>query len=317
MFKYLKRTFLFSLFFLIIYVLLLFAWQNLAPRALNRNFINPKEPYSFFNNTVSDIDHAKNIDILFLGSSHMYRGCDPRIFEKYGLNVFNLGSSSQTPLQTKILLNKYLEHLNPKLVIYDIYPLTLTFDGLESSIDLLKSSGIDASSLEILWQSNHIKCFNAFIYFATKQFVFDENVKRVNVDNKDYVYIKKGYVQSAAEINPDTLLFGPNSDQMKPKQQKAFQDILSEINRKKIPLLLIQIPVTKKFESTIQHRDKFEEFIQAQNQFYINFNNELELSDKYHFADYHHLNQKGVELFNKALIDTLIKHKMLPNYDLH
>lgn len=47
---------------------------------------------------LSEVEDIKNIDILFLGSSHTYRGFDTRIFSKYGYSTFNLGTTSQTPI---------------------------------------------------------------------------------------------------------------------------------------------------------------------------------------------------------------------------
>ena len=79
----------------------------------------------------------KNVDVLFLGSSHAYRGFDPRIFRKRGYSSFNLGSSAQTPSQTKVWLKRYLKHLNPKIVIYEVYPGTFSSDGIEASLDLV------------------------------------------------------------------------------------------------------------------------------------------------------------------------------------
>ena len=46
-----------------------------------------------------DADTTINIDVLVLGSSHAYRGFDPRIFKKAGIKLFNFGSSGQTLLQ--------------------------------------------------------------------------------------------------------------------------------------------------------------------------------------------------------------------------
>ena len=73
--------------------------------------------YGHMHSRIREIPEFKNIDILFLGASNAYRGLDTRIFEKNGWKSFNLGSSSQTPLQTFILLDRYLDHLNPKVVV--------------------------------------------------------------------------------------------------------------------------------------------------------------------------------------------------------
>ena len=86
---------------------------------------------------LNEVKNIKNIDILFLGSSHTYRGFDTRVFKKNGYNSFNLGSSSQSPIQTLTLTKRYLNQLNPKLIVYEVYPTTFTIDGIESSLDII------------------------------------------------------------------------------------------------------------------------------------------------------------------------------------
>src|SRR5215217_8103310 len=71
---------------------------------------------------LKELDTVKNVDILFLGSSHAYRGYDVRKFNRLGYSAFNLGSSAQTPVQTELLVKTYLAQLNPKVVILDIHP---------------------------------------------------------------------------------------------------------------------------------------------------------------------------------------------------
>ena len=88
-------------------------------------------------------------DVLIVGSSHAYRGIDPRILERDGITAFNLGSSAQTPINTKVLLHQYLEQINPKLVVYEAYAGTLAIDGVESSLDILSNNKIDINNLRL------------------------------------------------------------------------------------------------------------------------------------------------------------------------
>src|SRR5689334_14184152 len=101
------RKFIFNLFaailaFGIFYIVAVAALGTLPFKNLNYRL----GAYGHLFTRVKEIDSVKKVDILFLGSSHSYRGFDPRIFKQYGLTSFNLGSSSQTPIQAKILLEK-------------------------------------------------------------------------------------------------------------------------------------------------------------------------------------------------------------------
>ena len=99
--------------------------------------------YGHLYSRVKDAEKIKNPDILFIGSSHSYRGFDTRVFQKHGIKAFNLGSSSQTPINSKVLLKQYLDKINPKMVVIEAYAGTISADGVESSLDLLSNNKID------------------------------------------------------------------------------------------------------------------------------------------------------------------------------
>src|SRR5438477_3987320 len=54
-----------------------------------------------------EVESVGSVDILFIGSSHAYRGFDPRLFAETGLTSFNLGSKAQSPLNSYFLLKHY------------------------------------------------------------------------------------------------------------------------------------------------------------------------------------------------------------------
>ena len=84
----------------------------------------------------NEVDSLKGIELLFLSSSHCYLGFDVRKFEKDFLGVFNLGSSSQSHIQTRLLsillflvfIKTYLEEKNGILRRLRVERI-LTFQG--------------------------------------------------------------------------------------------------------------------------------------------------------------------------------------------
>ena len=110
-----------------------------------------------------DADTTINIDVLVLGSSHAYRGFDPRIFKKAGIKLFNFGSSGQTPLQSEFLLKRYTEQFNPKLVIIEVYPIALETTGLGPFIDLISNFKVTNSMYSNAIKINHIEAWNSLI----------------------------------------------------------------------------------------------------------------------------------------------------------
>ena len=73
------------------------------PVWLNNNLIY-KQRGGHLHSRLLEINKHQNVDVLFLGSSHAYRGFDTRIFKESGIASFNLGSSSQAPVQSLLLL---------------------------------------------------------------------------------------------------------------------------------------------------------------------------------------------------------------------
>lgn len=59
-------------------------------------YISVDDSSSYTRLTMHEFYNQENIDILFMGASHCYRGFDTNVTEEMlGCNTFNLGSSSQ------------------------------------------------------------------------------------------------------------------------------------------------------------------------------------------------------------------------------
>ena len=250
---------------------------------------------------INEISDYKKVDILFLGSSHAYRSFDTRIFRDHGYTSFNFGSSAQTPIQTEMLLEKYLELLQPKLVIYEVYPFTFSLDGLESGLDLLASDKIDLKTVKMVMTLNHVKAYNTLIYAYYRQ-VFNRNKKLKKVYmSGDNIYIHGGFVESKLKhfsshdsIKKDKLII--NNVQM-----HAFTKSLDLLKNRNIPFILVQAPVTRfKNQSWINTKEIDSCFLNKGIMY--NFNNLLNLNDSLDFYDADHLNQSGVRIFCDSLI---------------
>ena len=113
----LKKGLLFAAFAIPAYLVLLLITANWAPDPFKRNINFRMGSYGHMHSRLKEVRESGQVELLFLGSSHTYRGFDTRLFEAEGWRVFNLGSSSQSHLQTQVLLQRYLQSLRPKLVI--------------------------------------------------------------------------------------------------------------------------------------------------------------------------------------------------------
>lgn len=306
--KFIKSLLLFLPFSIGLYVVLIAVWGNFAPYQLKRN-LNFPFATGYMCSRIKNIADYKNIDILFLGSSHTYSSFDPRIFEEYGLTTFNLGSSSQSHIQTELLLKRYLDQLNPKLIVYEVYPQVFESHGVESAIDIILNSKNDLESIKMAFKLNHLKVYNALIYGLYRDVFKKEIDCSEELSIVVQSYIKGGFVET------ESLYFTPvefperqwHRDE---RQVESFEKALRLIDQRNIPVIFIQTPITHSLYKSISNNSEFDNWIRKYGVYY-NFNELLVLKDEQHFWDADHLNQEGVEIFGSNVIEILFRDKMI------
>jgi hypothetical protein len=300
---FLKLVFSFIPFLAVAYTLLTFFWGTIAPQPLRPNLIYPVNLSGYLCTRLKEVKLVQNIDILFLGSSHAYRGFDTRIFKKNHLETFNLGSSSQTPLQTKVLLTKYLDQLNPKTIIYEVYPYTFSIDGVESSLDLIAHDKNDLNSIKMVLTVNNITVYNSLLYrFIRDPFSFNSSCIESKLDRNNR-YIPGGYVEADSSYFQH-VDFSKNKWAFNDRQFVIFNDIIKMIKERNIKLILVNAPISVSLYNSYTNNDVFDNKMNSYG-IYYNFNKILNLTDSLHFLDSDHLNQSGVQIFNEKLIEII------------
>lgn len=261
---------------------------------------------------LQEVGRYSDVDILFLGSSHAYRGFDNRLFEAYGgWHCFNLGSSSQTPLQTRFLLGKYLDSLRPKLVIYEVFPSTLCSDGVESALDVIANEKMEGGLWAMGYQSPNIKVFHALAYASVADALgWDKNDKEPVQKGKDR-YIKGGFVERKIEFNKNPKEPEKQNWIWNERQLSAFRDIVKQVKDAKCPLVLVYAPIGPKLYASYQNHDEMDSMMLARGCPYYDFNKILPMDDSLHFYDDNHLNGFGVRRFDERLIRCLVTDGLL------
>ncbi len=252
-----------------------------------------------------DIPNHKNPDILFLGSSHAYRSFDGRIFERSGITTFNLGSSNQTPIQTEVLLKKYIDEIKPKHIVFEVYPTLFEIDGVESTSDLISNDHIDFETCKLAVKSGNIKLINTLIYGLYMEYCRDEREKfveeTVNCGDK---YVSGGYVERI-EYTPFVSdgSIEHTKIQILPKQLRAFGNCVRIVKERQIPYILVIAPLPKTIYKGFDNIDEFNQTMSSYGKL-IDFNKILHFDDSC-FYDADHLTQKGVETFDSCFIECL------------
>ncbi len=274
-------------------------------KELPRNLDYQKGLYGHMFTRAQEAKSTRDVDILFIGSSHAYRSFDPRLFAEAGLTTFNLGSSQQTHLQTHVLLKRYLDPLNPKIVFYEVYPAIFAASSVESALDLIANDRNDLESIRMALQINHLKVYNALIYALYRDlFQLDTDFKEPRKRGAD-TYIPGGYLQKKlAYYTPSNKPQRRKGWRQRPEQVEAFEQNLAMIRARGSRVILIQVPWPKSQYRLYIHRKKYDVQMQSYGEYY-NYMTLLELDEHRHFYDKGHMNQDGVKLFNEDLIRRL------------
>ena len=155
----------------------------------------------FLNTRIKDIANYRDVDVLFLGSSHCYRTFDTRFYRSHGISCFNLGSSNQTPMQTLVLLKAYLDSLAPRYVVFEVHPDIMDQDGVESAVDLLINMPVTCDATRMAWRSGNMKEINTWLYA-----IYNHNIRhrleQFTEDSvmDDAVYVPGGYVEIRKKV---------------------------------------------------------------------------------------------------------------------
>ena len=308
---FLTDLLLFALMAMLIYCAVILGAGAISPYSQHRNIKFAKGAYGHLYSRTREIPTHADVDILFLGSSHAYRGFDPRLFSSRGLRTFNLGSSSQSPLQTRLLVDRYLEHLNPKLVVMEVFPLTFTTEGVESALDLIANDTIRWDMVDMSLRVKNIGVINSLLHGTFRQTLgLDAGLVEPRMKKND-TYVSGGYVQRGP------MPFKPSKDQAVFKwdppayQWEAFEAIIDDLKTRQVPVVLVQTPVTSKYRYNAAEHDtltrRFGRYAP-----YVDLSALFAEDDSTLFYDGHHMRQKGVELFNEAFLDTLEQRGLLP-----
>lgn len=264
-------------------------------------------------------------DILFIGSSHCYRTFDTRVYDEANLKVFNLGSSNQTPKQTHALLERYLEHWTPRLVIIEVHPDIMENSGNESAVDILSNTRIDPPIRSMALSQKNLRVFNTLCYRMFDKLIHPAMIKGDSILNVstnsgdtslsvDFAYVRGGFV----EVTPycyKPVTIEPTTINARPDQLEALRQCLQSLKQCQIPCLLVEVPSSRaRYASYTNHRSFELQIKEIAASYagtrYLNLNDDSriveQLDDTTCFFDDDHLNQKGVAIFNQYFLRCIL-----------
>ncbi len=236
-------------------------------------------------------------DAIVLGSSHAYRGYDPRIFEQSGISLFNAGTSAQNAKGSFVLYNEYLRNRSDVFVL-DIYDPVFELEGTESNMRLIQNVPTDKAAMRLVAQEFKMYTVNALAVRMASLNPIDE------APNSDYIKNgfceKKGILYAVEPLNDS--VFDANEEMF-----VAFEKMVKQMQAdgKRIVLCSHPLPASPGLHN---YHDKFlsrfNPLIERLGVPYIDFTYYTEGFGINEFADISHMNQQGVELYNRLLMNS-------------
>lgn len=257
---------------------------------------------------MQDWKGAGEYDVIVLGSSHAYRGYDPREFEKYNLRMYTAGSGFQNTLSSYVLLKEVFTPQKGNIVLIDVFDQTFEGDGTGSYTRLIQNVSSGSAAAELVWRQPDIRTINSLMCRMMS------DLSKVEVPDEDG-YLFNGYCPKS-----DMLSVAPAETFKSAKFNSRFGRYLREtirlVKSKGAVPVLVSHPQPKSNTNTKFHEDFLsfiDPFIKNENVLYLDYNTDHTLNNLEHFADANHLNQAGVTLFNQVLLEELRSHGVIQN----
>jgi hypothetical protein len=255
---------------------------------------------------VRDWQPEKNYDIVVLGSSHAYRGYDPREFESAGFSLYAAGSGFQNTLATYVLANNVFKPKNNPLIIVDLFDQTFTDDGMGSFTRLIENLPDDHSAWQLVSRQPDIRSFNSYMCR-----LFSKQIAPEVPDEQGY--LRDGY---CPKLDTMTVLPPAMSGDKEFNTQfiKYLDRLLEYFDNNKIRYVLVSHPQPKVAGYDVFHeqfRNQITSIISRHKVQYLDYNSNHDLDNFKHFADANHLNQAGVSIFNQRLIEDMKANQLM------
>jgi hypothetical protein len=150
----------------------------------------------------------------------------------------------------------------------------------------------------------HIKSFNSYIYWIYNYLTLKNTDFVQPKIIKDHKYIDGGYVKRDLDYFTPEKSIEKKEWIFNNKQFETLGRIVKKFRTDSTKILLVQAPITKFLYNSYNNNSEFDIKISKYGK-YINFNHISELVDTTDFYNDDHLNQNGVEKFNRDLIEIL------------
>ena len=242
----------------------------------------------------------RRYDAVIVGSSHAYRGYDPAVFAQRGFRVFNLGSSSQTPLNSYWLIRAFLDSTNAPLVIFDAYDTAAAISGFESTMDLGQNQPSNEAAIGMAWSQRDLRMVNmlAVRFLADRSTPFSTNPE----------YMGSGFTPHLDSMKTDAPPDGGVPAHLLARQKYFIGQCIDLCEERGIALVFTshfaRANLRGRFHDPMVHF--MDSLHTARGIRFLDFTRLPGIDDRNWFADANHLNLAGARIFTGQLVDSLV-----------
>ncbi len=145
-------------------------------------------------------DVADQIDVLYLGSSHVINGINPvQIFEQYGYTGYNMGGHGSVLPASYWELMIALEYCSPKIVFVDTYMLEKNYQYID-----VMDNNATAEDLNTSVEQLHLN-MDCWPYSDVKKAAIEDLIYDTDL-HQDFLFDFELYHERWTELNEDDFL---------------------------------------------------------------------------------------------------------------
>lgn len=253
------------------------------------------------------------IDVLFLGTSHMVDGMQPTIlYENYGITSYNIGNHGELLPTSYWVLRNALDYHTPKVVVVDLFVVNAegAYYNKAFSHGSLDAFPLTPTKTQAIWDlfddtETRMEFVNNFnTYHSRWNEIFSL---------EDMSYIPHyGGAELLISIDPNVEPFttGTDVDDTMTEGMVYFNKILDLCEQRGIQVVCTNLPYSG-FEEKIGATNYAKQILQERNIPCLDFQLEADeagLNRKADFRDSHHLNVAGAAKTTKYLGDFLSEY---------
>lgn len=268
----------------------------------------------------------KNMDIVFIGSSLVYRSYSPiEIAQQYGIKTYVLGQPEQYYKNGYYMVKEAIHQNSPKLIVYDLYThfkninktrmttvynMKASINKFNALIDLYNFNLLDIDSYKYLFSFN----------------LFHDRWKELKKYDFNYIgdLIFYGYPMERRNFQTykatEPVFNDSDEEYILDKERLEYIDKIYNYAKKMNTNIIFTYPSTIFMQDDYERAKAFEKYAKEKGYDYINYynyRNKFELNYQTDLYDRDHFNQNGVRKFMHFSIPLYMeKYNIISNKDL-